>query len=446
MKHSRFGLVFFLSSGSLLACNGDPTASIRDDNPPKILADPQVVFIDKGAVGTVILQLVDAQGNQLPATFDVTSQSGLATVTRDTTFLETTNGSNLNTRERFVITGVDYVQTGLSVSGGGDTLTIPVHVVPKTTIAATFSNATPALGEVVTLTAPAGISFSPNSTVGFGANAPAGADVVVAPDGSTISFVPPPNLTNAAATITNVVSVGSPDLRFTNPTATGITTPEVVNIPGTLSTLTPPGGQPVTITLVGATTNPAGVTVLIGTASAPVTATTSTTVTFLAPPGATGPVTLAGVLLDPAPQFSLTLVTPDTLTAGTSVPSQGGTGAPGTAPTISVPTTFFDSGTFDYDAPLFGTTFPARLYKFTIATDGDYDITLDWPSGEDLGVYFFEADGTTEAGSSADAGGGGAHPETSTSTFTAGTYFAAVVNFNATDPPYFSIQLAPAAE
>jgi hypothetical protein len=447
MKHSRFGLVFLLSCSGLLACNGDPTSDIRDSGASRVLADPTVVFLDKGETGSVVLEQVDAQGNQLPTTFTVTSETGLATVDRDTTFLETTNGGNLNTRERYNVTGVDYVESALSVTASnGDTLTIPVHVVPKTTIAATFSNATPALGEVVTVTAPTGISFSPNSTVGFGPNAPAGADVVVSPDGSSISFVPPPNLTAAPAQITNVVSVGSPDLTFTTPTATGITTPEVVNIPGTLSTLAPAGGQPVTVTLAGATTNPAGVTVLIGALAAPITGTTSTTVTFLAPPGAIGPVTLGGVLLDAAPQFSLTLVTPDTLTAGTTVPSQGGTGAVGTAPTISVPTTFFDSGTFDYAAPLFGTTFPARLYKFTIPADGDYDVTLDWASGEDLGVYYFEADGSTEAGTPADDNGAGGHPEGSTSTFAPGTYLMAIVNFSATDPAFFSIQFAPHEE
>jgi hypothetical protein len=134
-----------------------------------------------------------------------------------------------------------------------------------------------------------------------------------------------------------------------------------------------------------------------------------------------------------------------------------GTGAPGTAPELTVAppgetSTLFDGGTFDYAAPIFGGAFgdfPSRLYRLTVPADGDFTVSQDWGSAEDLGVYYFLPDGTTETGSAADGGGGGAHPEASTSAFTAGTYLMAVVNFNATNPPFFSIQLtteAPAPE
>jgi hypothetical protein len=70
-------------------------------------------------------------------------------------------------------------------------------------------------------------------------------------------------------------------------------------------------------------------------------------------------------------------------------------------------------------------------------------VTLNWASGDDLGVYWFAADGVTEpAGlNPADAGGGGATPESSTSTFAPGSYRLAVVNFGPGDPTFFSIRL-----
>jgi hypothetical protein len=71
-------------------------------------------------------------------------------------------------------------------------------------------------------------------------------------------------------------------------------------------------------------------------------------------------------------------------------------------------------------------------------------VTVDWPTGQDLGVYWFNADGVGEpaAGNPADAGGGGASPESSTSTVPAGTYLLAVVNFGAGNPPVFQLTLS----
>jgi hypothetical protein len=350
MKHSRFGLVFVLSCGGLLACNGDPTASIRDDNPPEIVTDPSVLFLNQGESKSFTVQLVDAQGNQLPADFDATSGGSQVTVTQDTTFLQTTNGTNLNTKERFVVVGAAAGQTAITVTGGGATLDLPVSVVP-TDFAATFSNAAPAVNESVTLTAPSGYTFAPDVAVLFGADSA----VInsVAPDGSSLAF-------------------------------------QVL-------------------------------------------------------PGTTGPATVAGVNVSFIPGAPLTLPTVDAITASSTITPLAGTDAPGTAPALPlVPGLLVDAGPYGGSAELApGQSFPTRWYSFTIAEDGDYDITLDWASAEDLGAYFFLPDGTTAAGDPADAGGGGAHPETVTNTFTAGTYLVGVVNFSATDPASFSLKITP---
>ena len=344
MKHSRFGLVFLLSCGGLLACNGDPTASIRDDGTPKIVSDPSVLFIPEGATASMTVQLVDAQGNQLPATFDATSGGSQASITRDSTFLQTTNGTNLNTKERFVVTGVTSGQTLITVSAAGQTQDVPVSVVPLS-FAGAFSNAAPAVNESVTLTAPAGYTFGTDVAVLFGAD---------------------------SATINSVAGDG-------------------------------------------------------------------TSLAFQVPPGTTGPATVAGVQVSFIPGASLTLPTVDGITASSTITPLGGTDAPGTAPSMLIPGLLFDAGTYGFASA----NGPARLYSFTIPADGDYDTTLDWASAEDLGAYFYQTDGATAAGDPADAGGGGAHPETVTNTFTAGTYLVGVTNFSATDPVSFSLKITP---
>jgi hypothetical protein len=174
----------------------------------------------------------------------------------------------------------------------------------------------------------------------------------------------------------------------------------------------------------------------------------SSAVTVLLPPGTTGQVTVDSVAVDFAPGVLFSLPTDQNVTVGPVTPLSGTESAAGAPPiTIQPPggsTLFFDGGTFDYQAPILGGqfgTFPARLYKITVADTTTLTTTVDWPSPEDLGIYFFQSNGTTETGSPGDAGGGGAHPETTTNTFAPGTYLMAIVNFNATNPAYFALTI-----
>jgi hypothetical protein len=219
MKHSRFGLVVLLSCGGLLACNGDPTASIRDDNPPEIISDPSVLFLTQGESKTITVQLVDAQGNQLPADFEATPGGSQVTVTQDTTFLKTTNGSNLNTKERFVVASGDAGQTTITVTGGGATKDVPVSVIP-TGVAATFSNAAPAVNEAVTITLPANYKFGPNTTVTSDLG-----DAFIssfAADSTSITAVLPPGSTGPL-TLNGVNASFLPGLDLSLPTADVVT-------------------------------------------------------------------------------------------------------------------------------------------------------------------------------------------------------------------------------
>jgi hypothetical protein len=354
MKRLFGGSVIFAASLVLVSCTNDPTSDFRG-NPARIVADPASIFLDQGENASVIVRLEDDQGNPLAADWQISGTATGITIDRNEDFLGTTVGAPLESEAQFdVFAGNTPVATSFTVSGGGLSLEIPVKVTPTSLASAVFSNATPAVNEVVTVTAE-GFTFLPEAAISFGGT-PA---IILANDGTTLTFLPLP--------------------------------------------------------------------------------------------GSAGPALIDNIAVNFLPTTPLSLETTTELTVPPVVPLAG-TDDPATAPPLSVPdedgetSFFFDGGTFDYGAPIFGGAFgefPSRLYSFTIPADGDYTITIDWEGGvEDLGGYIFLPDGTTEPGNApADAGGEGAHPESATSTFTAGEYRLAVVNFSATNPPSFTIQL-----
>jgi hypothetical protein len=350
------GIVVLAAATGLWSCNGDPTGDFRESG-VVVVPDPSSVFVDQGASKFVLVEAKDEQGNQIAADFQAQNIGAGVTVEKDITFVETTIGTNLETRARFIVTGVGPGSTSFDVVGAGATTAVPVRVVP-TSFAATLSNPAPAANEEVTITLPAGYRF----IAGAGAS------------------------TDLGPAIVRSFSVDS------------------------------------------------------------------TALVVLLAPGSTGPVLLDSVQATFLPGVTLGgLPTEATVTVAAVVP-QTGTGATGTAPSITVPAigqtvAFFDGGTYDYPAPILGGAFgnfPARLYKLTLTAPTSLNISVDWQTPEDLGVYFFMSNGTTEVGAPADAGGGGAHPESTTFTQPAGTYFLAVVNFNATNPPFFALQLTGA--
>ena len=239
---SKCGLLLLLAAG-LGACGGDPTDSFREEG-QKIVTDPAVVFVDEGATVLVVAQLQDNQGNQLATDFTATPLGPQVAVTRDTTFLETTNGSALKTRQRFVVTGVTPGASAFELAGGSIKDTVRVNVTP-TALPAVFSNVTPASNEVVTLTAP-NYNFLPGTTVLVGTDT-----AVVLSVGSELTFLPipgssgPVTVTGAAIsflpatpltlTSTEPITVGTGALAGTDAPATApaIALPE----PGAISAL-----------------------------------------------------------------------------------------------------------------------------------------------------------------------------------------------------------------
>jgi hypothetical protein len=233
MTRSKCGLLLLLAAG-VGACGGDPTESFRDAG-DKIVTDPSVVFVDQGASVFVVAQLQDNQGNQLTTDFTTGNVGAAVSVVRDTTFLATTNGTSLKTRERFVVTGVAPGATSFEVTAGGITDTVPVKVLP-TSLEATFSNAAPASNEPVVLSA-AGYHFLPGATVVVGADS---AFVVsTAEDGSSVTFLPVPGSTGPV-TVSNVAIDFLPQTPLTLTTTTEVTVGPVSAMAGTNSPASAP--------------------------------------------------------------------------------------------------------------------------------------------------------------------------------------------------------------
>jgi hypothetical protein len=229
MKRSMCGLIVLAAVTVLWSCKGDPI----DPSGERILADPSSVFLDQGASEFVVVQMVDNQGNQLAADFEAQSVGPGISVVKDTTFLQTTIGTTLETRERFIVTGTAPTASSFQVVSGGQTITIPVRVTP-TGATVTLSNAAPAMNEPLVITLPAGYKFgnAPGATVG----ADPAITLAVAPDSSSVTVLFPPGTTgtitvdsvqvdflpgvNLALPTTETVTVGATPLAGTEATST----------------------------------------------------------------------------------------------------------------------------------------------------------------------------------------------------------------------------------
>ena len=175
------------------ACSDDSFENLQGEL-DRLVAEPSQLFLQVGETKTVEVSGVDEQGNPLTFAFEVTNEgNGAIDVRRDSTFLpiyvdDTTLAVPAEgERFRFIVEGLSYSATSFTVSAGGQTIDIPVQVIPQTTLEAGISNQTPGLAEVVTITAPAGTHFSPTSVVTQ--PDPTGAQpfiVSIAADGSSV--------------------------------------------------------------------------------------------------------------------------------------------------------------------------------------------------------------------------------------------------------------------
>lgn len=255
MNRLTSGLAALASLLLIAGCSGDPTESLRGPV-TELTALPSQLFIELGATKKVDVSAVDGQGNQLTENFVVTSVGSGITVVRDSSFRGVFQSDSLfavpaaDLQFRFTVVGTAYGATSFTVSAGGVSKVIPVQVAPQNQIGTTFSTLTPALGDTVTITAPAGTSFTQTTRLQLAAAADSTDPLIVErdPNGTFIRFIPPPNL-NGPLVISEVTSTAAPGLVFSPATSELLTTPLIDSVDVTFSTATPTVGQTVTATI-----------------------------------------------------------------------------------------------------------------------------------------------------------------------------------------------------
>jgi hypothetical protein len=240
---------------ALAACNSEPTEEIRGDI-SQLVASPTQLFLEVGETKTVTVGAVDQQGNSLDFAYEVTAAGAGITVERDLSYLPifvddtTLEAPATGPQFQFVVEGTAYTTTSFTVSAGGQDIVIPVQVIPQAGLAATFDDDTVDLGQVVTVTAPAGVTFADTANLSLGTDSASLANplTILTQDASTITFIPPPSM-NSPVTINGVISASTPGLVYAPATQTPLVTPLIDTVDVTYSTTTPTLGQSVTLSV-----------------------------------------------------------------------------------------------------------------------------------------------------------------------------------------------------
>ncbi len=332
-------------------------------------------------------------------------------------------------------------------------------------IGANLAPTSPALGGAVTLTLPAGLRLIPESLATLTVeNAPAPPrDRVLSADSTTITFVPSPNADSfvvvtgvtperlaQCCSATRIEGTDTlPGYTLQLRTTARVTTPVVENVPSTVSDAAPDVNEAVTITSTDANFTflpTAGVTV--GATAAVVTgvAGDGSSVTFIAPPGTTGALTVSGV---DVVGFPLTLPsTAGAITVSSTVTPLAGTDDPSTAPALPVPaaagesTVTFDDATFTAADITADGGVSAQYYTITVAAEATFTISISSSDGgPDLdGVIC--GDGTCADVNQQDFTlASVAHDESDSVTLAAGTHLLALVNFDGATTDWVNVTI-----
>lgn len=445
MKRWLRGSVVLATAVGMWSCSGDPTDSFRG-GPSRIVATPASLFLSEGETKGVIVQAQDDQGDPLAVTFDTAMGPGI-TVVEDATFLPS-NGLPIQGQTRYLITATTFVGTTFTVTAGETSLVIPVKSLP-TTFAGTFSNPTPALGDTVTLTAPAGITFGAETGITFPGAAGEPVITGISADSTVLSFLPAPG-TDTAAAVSGLKLTFAPGVPVdTLVTTTKITTPAITEVAAAFSSTTPAVNQAVTVTAAGYVFLPTAAVIFgVDTATVVAIAADSSSIDFVANPGTTGIPTLSGVALSFLPAVPLTLPATTSVTVSSTVPTLAGTATPVTAPTVAIPAAgttniFYDNGTFTGADLSADGGVGAQYYKLVITEAGDYTFTVNWDTADDVDMELCSdvtcSDGGTFLGTGVD------QPETATATLDPGTYYFDAVLFAGTAPGWVSLRIDHAA-
>lgn len=162
MKRSMFGTLPLVAAALLASC-GDPTGDLRTG--ASVRVTPGFLTINVNAAESVIVQLVDDQGNALEASFSAASNNAaVATVGENVNFRPGLGQNKL--AGRFGISALAIDSTSITFTAGGRSATVPVLVAPLNA-PIVLNPAAPNVNDLVTVTA-AGFKFHPNAGVVFG--------------------------------------------------------------------------------------------------------------------------------------------------------------------------------------------------------------------------------------------------------------------------------------
>ncbi len=445
------GMAWAAALSLVAACSGDPTEPLRGD-PVALSLNPDVVVpVKDGDSVSVDVQVLDEQGNPLPIeNFSIVRSSSASFLTSvnenlDPVFDE--NGDLVVPEERttaqFYVRATALAAGYVVVSANGLTDSITVRSVPGD-LEVTFSNTAPALGEAVTITAPAQTSFTDSTTVTFGP-LPNGRIIELTP--TTITFVPPPNA--AGKPVITDVRVAYLGGDFS--TSETLTTPVVEEFVGTFSSTTPAAGEVVTLTAgpgFAFSTEADAVTASVGGLSVLnlTVAPDGSSISFVPAPEATGAVALTGVLVA---GFPLDLPADQEITVG-AASAQPGTLA---EPASGASYLFFDAPTFPDDlTAVFDFPTVGQPYILTVTEAADYVIAVPAASNAaDLGIYVFDNNSGAFVGSGDGHGtGDGSVPEVAELSLAPGEYLVYIAHFqyDFPAPTWYGLEvtrLAPAA-
>jgi hypothetical protein len=235
MKRSMCGLIVLAAVAGLVSCGGDPTGD-QIEQGQQVIADPSSMFLSTGGSEFVTVQVLDELGNQLPVNFEALNVGAGITVERDTTYLQTTIGTNLETAQRFIVTGTSPTATQFELASNGVSTTIPVKVTPAST-SVTLSNPTPVANEALVVTLPSGYKFGAGAGVTVAATP--GITTAIAADSTSVTVVLPPG-TTGPITVDSVAVDFVPGVLFSLPTSDTVTVGPAITLPGSASPATAP--------------------------------------------------------------------------------------------------------------------------------------------------------------------------------------------------------------
>lgn len=406
MKGIVRGVLGLALAVGMTACTNDDTVGIGGDF-NNVDVDKNALFVGVGDSTAVLVRLVNDLRASTPAAFTVSNGSGVR-VTYDATYRpDYTQGDTLiaplvKPQQRYWVVGTGIGLNEVTFTSGGASTTIRAYVTPKNLGAALSKTTGVVAGEVLTITAPAGLKFSPTSAVTF----TTGTAVITtrAADGSSISFIVGPGVTGpATVTLVQQTFSGAPAVSLV--TTQVLAVPAVTVAPTTLSSAAPSTGASFTVALGGGLRFSNTGKVLIGGVQAGIIALSadSSTATVVAPLNASGAVTYTDLVLNFLPSVKLALpsdnktVTPTATFAGATLV---GTDAFATAPTIALPTVVGQSVVVTDNGNVWGT--PAgcvggtgadncKVYKIVVPAGQTFTLTGIFDTNADIGFYRFNS-------------------------------------------------------